>query len=411
VPNFIYSAITGDGDESMINYLALGPEHQVKVAPFTIPDSTGTEAITGVGFQPDLVLVCGTVTNNVNEGFEGLFMHLGVATATDQWCMSVWAPDNSSPPDRTRRWHDSKFIAQLNGAANDFEAALDSFDADGFTIDVTDAPGVPLAALYIAIRGGTYAAGVESVPAATGIQTISVGFDPDAMLFGSGTQTAPGIDDHIRWAFGGADDTRQHSISSSADKTSQNTASWQSPTTCITMTETPTGASNLLAQAEMSDMHAGGGDVEIDWTTVDGNAYEYGWLAFSDAAVDRFEFDNTASQKVEPSVIVPTGFIGFNLMLPDTDDDAGGVGGMHFGFSGAGSDVTDFEGSCSWWDADSPALSVQQNGRRFMSGVFGTGEQNQGGLGGTGTGAQVHRCDIVQLGRRQMPQIYRHDLP
>lgn len=411
-PRFLYDQIDnplGTPDAYIMPYIVFGPQHQAKVANFDLPTSTGNFSISTVGFQPECLIIFGAVTF-FGSAFEEGFLHFGVATgASDQWAMSIFVDDNVAPASmiRSRRWADNRIISQVSHSSPDFSASLVSFNSNGFTLNFDDVPGVAgIDATYLALRGGgPYACGIETAPGSTGTQTIPVGFVPEAMLFGTVGVASTGIHDDSSFSIGAADSSRQNCAWAGALKLALNTGGIQSPTSVIVLADVDTGSATLTAKAERVTLDAGGGDVEIDWTTA--LAHDFGWLAIgSNAAVDRFEFTPGANDVAVITPITPHAFFGFNQSYVESEDDQVVVEGAVMGLSAVDNSITS-EASASYKDASSPTLSVPQAARDHKTGMWGCYLRDVGGLVGTGAGSLVHRCNIVQLLRGFVPQIYR----
>lgn len=385
----------------MLNYIVLGtgvPVRQTKVGQFSLPTSPDSSfEVTGVGFQPECVIFFGIAY--LSGSREGARMHLGVATgASEQWGLSIWCDDNAGGNARARRWHGSKCIVQNDNASSDFSASLVSFDSDGFTLDVDDAPGSAYPVVYLAMRGGgSYKAGVATAPTSTGVQSISPGFAADLAFFGSAQHTADGIDTNREgMVMGAADGIRQHALWAGADTGSVHSGTIQSPTSTLVFGQVVTGAGSLLAQAECVGM---GTSIDLDWVDVDA-AYKYGWLAMENAAVDRFQFvppdpSPTTEEVTTPNPpAVPVGLIGFNSTWPLANDDVIVSEGATLGFSACDSGLLS-ETSVSYFDGSSqPFGGLIQSGRDLRDGMFGCYKPRDGGLPGTGAGNMAHPCDI-----------------
>lgn len=126
-----------------------GDTMQMNVGSFVI-DSTGSKSITGVGFQPNKVLffadanVTGTdidtsgSSSNDSENYQGSMV--GYATDTEQQCSHSGGSGESI--NNTSHYASSSYCIGLRYANQDATklglttAALSSFDADGFTINV-----------------------------------------------------------------------------------------------------------------------------------------------------------------------------------------------------------------------------------------------------------------------------------
>lgn len=177
----------------------------------TTPTATGNVATTGVGFQPKLIIFFGD--SATAEGFSaGQRMHFGATSgATESFALAAGSDDAANPSNVGHRNYAKCVGMVTNGAPTaDAEANLVSFDADGFTLNWTDAPASAYRVYYLALGGSTITnAKVAQVvgPTATGNFAITgVGFQPDAVICWSGriTGAAPASSVHFNATVGTA---------------------------------------------------------------------------------------------------------------------------------------------------------------------------------------------------------------
>lgn len=158
-----------------------------------------TVVITGVGFTPTAIIfywngrteaidTAGSQTHRRGMGF--------ASSPTQRGVVSGISNDGVSPTGTAARITNAVCVSvQLNTALVDGELDLTSFDADGFTLDVTNQFGTSYRISYLAIGGTDNAeVGLFTLPVATGNQdTVLAGaFQPDALLLlSSGSATAP----------------------------------------------------------------------------------------------------------------------------------------------------------------------------------------------------------------------------
>ncbi|HWO56524.1 MAG TPA: hypothetical protein VNN55_03045 [bacterium] len=164
----------------------------------TVPTVTGNQTITGVGFQPKVVLflaIPATADGSVATAAQGF--GVGVSS-TNRRSSAAASRDNVASSDTAAGIDNSKCIYLMDYAATILCAAdLVSMDSDGFTLNWTTANGTQYVVLYLAL-GGTdltnVTTGQFTERTATGNQSVTgVGFAPDClMLFAyRGTGTAP----------------------------------------------------------------------------------------------------------------------------------------------------------------------------------------------------------------------------
>lgn len=131
-----------------------------------ILDSSTTEVVSGVGFQPD-VLFCldadiatnATPTTNMGISF-------GAASSSSKFSTIAATADDGATMASAMNWNDdinaSNCLARMTINADTQNALwdLNSFDSDGVTLGVNDAPAVTNeSATFLFIKGGTWEVG------------------------------------------------------------------------------------------------------------------------------------------------------------------------------------------------------------------------------------------------------------
>ena len=193
---FTINISTAPGSAYRIGYLALAGSDltNVTVGSFNAPASTGNNATTGVGFQPDALLLFAngealeTATNSIAFGFG-----FAVSTSERAWT-SLATPRSKVTSETFRQQGTDGCIAYMdhNGGSLDVHADFVSFDADGFTLnfDITTSGG---GIIYVAFKGGQYAAGSLTTQTSTGnFSETGVGFQGSAGIFASFCNAASG---------------------------------------------------------------------------------------------------------------------------------------------------------------------------------------------------------------------------
>jgi len=157
---FTVTANASTGDD-YIHYLALelSDPDDAAIGIIDTPTSTGTEAYTGVGFEPLALLLSQTHLTAVNapkynSSDEAGVLALGASDGTTE--VSIGSASDSGP-ETTNHQSDSNQsgIAQLyadDGSSTTHVASLDSFDTDGFTLDFTDTDATARKWGYIAFK-------------------------------------------------------------------------------------------------------------------------------------------------------------------------------------------------------------------------------------------------------------------
>lgn len=109
-----------------------------KVGYITVPASTGTQSITGLNFEPKIVIFYGNALSTsagINKRPASMFY--GVMSSSAQWVFHIGG-NNGVTIDTTRNYHSTtSCIAAYDYVTKKFEADYDSLDSDGFTIEWT----------------------------------------------------------------------------------------------------------------------------------------------------------------------------------------------------------------------------------------------------------------------------------
>lgn len=176
-----------------------------KVGSLNTPTSTGSLAVTDVGFKPKVVLFFPTMQTTTGIAAN---MRLGFGAAkdsTNEFAMAVASLDAAATMDSGRETATDGCILLINEAQTDLvKADLTSMDNGGFTLNFSVVDASARKVGYLALGGGDIT-DVEvsnyQGPAATGEHSrTGMGFRPDLVLFttvqgttaaGSGASAAP----------------------------------------------------------------------------------------------------------------------------------------------------------------------------------------------------------------------------
>ena len=194
------------------------------------------------------------------------------------------ASDETATTNTASRQSSSLCILNIDGdGAVDFSASHVSFDADGGTVNVDNAPSSAVTIFTLVFRGLQFAvtSHTKSVAAATAAQTLTLNasFTPSAYLLvsGQGTTQDAAIA-NARFGIGGSDGTQEEAIAWS-DSDGQAT----SVTDAVSKTSKVFAAiDNVPAVLSEAD-HAsfGAGTIGISWTTNEAVATRIYSLAFA----------------------------------------------------------------------------------------------------------------------------------
>src|SRR3990167_422965 len=178
----------------IVNYLALGGADltNVKLGDVSIPTTTGSSSVTGVGFQPDCVLL---FASRNDTGGNAKFALGGATSSSSRACIAVADRDSQSASRGSKRQLTNRCFTQVNGfisapGAIINEADFVSFNADGFTLNWVTVDTTVSSAYYLALKGGNYKVGNFTQKTSTGTQAITTDFTPTGLLLWSFANTA-----------------------------------------------------------------------------------------------------------------------------------------------------------------------------------------------------------------------------
>lgn len=326
--------VTAAGNARRIHWVALaGDDVDAKAGYFDLSTSSGTQAVTGVGFQPTAVLMSAS-TSSTTEGVattESRFS-LGAMTAAAQWVMATVGTDNVTPTAEHSVGRTDAVLVRVSGTSSPtMLAAYSSLDSDGFTVNKSTAPGATLRCGYIAFGGAAeYAIGAFNQPTSTGNQAITgVGFQPEALLFASAgkvastTATVHGVT--MIGAALSTSNRRAHQSSAESGVATSNTARDTSEAAAI-IASSAGGTPTRLATADFVSHDSDG--FTLNWSTADAVARELFYLAVS-AGVVSLDLTETTDVALSGSISVSGDLqIGtnFNLTQAAAVGLAGSVG-------------------------------------------------------------------------------------
>jgi hypothetical protein len=168
-----------------------------KVVVFDLNTTTGNQAVSGVGFEPKLVILfCNGTSSGVVAG--NAFSSLGAATSsTARWAVGQWHTDNAANSETARSARTDKIldVPIASGASSEYQADLVSMDSDGFTINIGTTPGVALRCIALCLGGtdidvavGSFSTGTTTGSAITAVSGLA--FQPKAALTAHSTTSA-----------------------------------------------------------------------------------------------------------------------------------------------------------------------------------------------------------------------------
>lgn len=171
------------------NYLCIGGEdiEAVDCNNFTIPLTATTKGITSPGFKPDVVFFISN-SHTASGSTPDMKMSLGVSTRKNNQHggIAISDLDGVATTDSANYQRDGESLVGFTATnALTIRGAVQSFDTNGFTINMTEVPGSACLFSYLAIKGGSWFLGNTTAPTdASTTKTISgFGFLPRALFF------------------------------------------------------------------------------------------------------------------------------------------------------------------------------------------------------------------------------------
>lgn len=196
--NFVVNWTTADSSAEIVTFVVIGHSAvSAKVKEWTLSTSAGTQAVTGVGFLPQMVLHASAMLSAAGTS-AGASVALGAMASGGQWTQAMYAKDNSSTADQAGAGFSST-VAMTAGSATTglelFRFSLSSLDADGFTVSKGMAPASStlIASLclngFASVKVGSFDVTEDAAPveqAVTGVGFQALG----GMIHGIGFDTA-----------------------------------------------------------------------------------------------------------------------------------------------------------------------------------------------------------------------------
>ena len=302
--NFTVTWSPNTATSYVIHYIVIGGSGvSAKVINWQLPTATGAKVVTGIGFQPDVVLHAiagGGFTGALDTSAAKASFGLGVMnSAGAQWANSVLSVDNVANGDTTRGQKTDACIAAIDNLLTYVKnASFTSMDADGFTLNYTTANTDATQVMSLALRGVNAHAGSFSKSTNTGVpvsQPVTGStFAPSVVLLSSVQDVAqagtPTVQNRV--GIGAASATAEGS-SAVADLDAAATMSTQGiDKTSKAFMKVNNATSTIDAEADLASMDTDG--FTLSWTTNDAVATEILYLAFG--VVPRAILSSAANQ-------------------------------------------------------------------------------------------------------------------
>ena len=301
------------------------------VGSFAQSGSTGNQSVTGVGFQPKIVIFFGN--HRTSDGSSPDLHHFfGVGVSSSQrlgmgnHSIDAEAINGGNPTRVYRSLSTTRCIVVIEDSTTlAAQANFVSQDSDGFTVDWTVTDGVARVVNFLAL-GGTDLTNVNAstfaAATATGNQAVTgVGFQPDCVLFfAPSMNTAEGTSLASSLGFKGwAVSPSQRGVTSwrmiNGLTTNSSTSSRQLTNQCITV---PT----VLREADFVSFDSDG--FTINWSVVNGTASILGYIALKGMLVAAGSFNqptSTGNQSITSPGFTPSTVLlmGMNKVSSSSD--------------------------------------------------------------------------------------------
>ena len=278
---------TNDANAYHISCIILsGSLFNAKIVTWTSPTSSGTKAITGVGFQPECLIHISTVDATVQDAVSALVMIGFVSTGEGNAYVTEFRSVDAQNPSVTNNSVYSKSI-HLHAAATLDLAGHISMDTDGFTESWGTADGTARHIGTLCLKGfnmkvGTFNKSTGGAPASQAV--TGVGFKPDVLLFFQACATAFGsITNHIKNGFGLADVDSEFAIHLNSENsvTPSDVDGLVKTDKCLVVADNHT--QTIDAEADLTSLDTDG--FTLNWTTNNATAYKIPYLAFAQGTI------------------------------------------------------------------------------------------------------------------------------
>lgn len=247
------------------------------------PTSTGNQATTGLGFQPDVIMAFGNGKATIDNGSAESTMSIGFGTSSTERAAYGGESVRALTPSDTRSVLDTSHVYYTvkSGDLPHVTADIVSLDSDGFTLNWDNVHTAATELFVLSLKGGQFKVGTETQKTSTGIKaTTGVGFQPKGLLLISGGKTAAsGITADHKLTIGAASSATQRAYIAATDNdglTTTEADSFLSSTKAIGFLTAGTPATD--AEADLDSLDSDG--FTLDWTTADATAREFAYLAF-----------------------------------------------------------------------------------------------------------------------------------
>jgi hypothetical protein len=178
------------GADLRVQFLAFGGDHitNYKTGLIDEPAATGNQATTGLGFMPDMLLMF-TMSSSGTPPTQAAHhsCSVGFAARGSNQFVCIYRDRDANGTTDVRCRAEAGVVGRItfNAEAIQAKASVNSFDADGFTLNWTARSGTGVNHHYFAVKGGLWAVNTLTTQTDTSTTTSVTGLatPPVAALF------------------------------------------------------------------------------------------------------------------------------------------------------------------------------------------------------------------------------------
>jgi len=348
------------------------PDFQVKKGTFQKITTTGSQTVSGVGFQPKTVIFWWTRQTSYGE-LAAVHIGYGFASYYDgayQNCGVAFASDDAAASSNAGRRRSATYciiILSSGTPVMSAQASVTAFGSDGFTLNWQTNENRADIIHYIALGGTTLTnvkAGSFTLQASTGLQDVTtVGFQPNFVMFLWTYSEAVDTDtSHAEIGMGFAKSSiKRGAIVANSEDGRATMDTWQQQRTdsCILTLTASSGAQNAIV--DFSQFLSNGFQINIITAPSVSTAIFY--LALSGGNYDVGSFNSPATTGTQD--ITTVGFLPKLLILATQGRTSGTAIGStsELAFGGA---ISSSERGCTWFE-DPDALADSDNEQESLN--------------------------------------------
>lgn len=295
-----YGDLGSTGD--ILHYLVFGGDDltDATVLNWTMDATSGAEVITGAGFQGNVLFALDSDLATTSSISTNIAASFGFASSNANYRSMAITATNADTMASSMNWNKA-FRSDaclerltINADTSDGRWDLNSFDSDGVSLGVVDAPSATdRIATFLIIEGGQWEAGSKAKATGTGNDTFTLAnsaLTPKGIITFTTRQTAVGITtgntDFCIGAGSSPSTTRGSAVNGVAGCTGPEAINTQADRFHATdaVIEELTGGATPAETSEAWFDTASAGSFILDWATNGGSSALIGYLAFGDNA-------------------------------------------------------------------------------------------------------------------------------